>query len=236
MKANRSRLVLAGSIAVSVLLGCIANAQITYVDADYNVNTFLAPSAGGGTVATNGTDSVDGIWRVRGGFGLGVSDTTLPAGVIATGGSGTVYESTGNSSPSDDVPRVFTSVTNLTFNTYDVYLYFWSDQSASPWRVRAGLTDDVNPLSLYIGGATPSGTPTPVQINTDSSGRLFFQVNLGQVTGTSIDVFVEDAPATSNNERTWYDGIGYSVIPEPSTFALVGMGVAAMVVFRRRNS
>jgi hypothetical protein len=235
MKANRNRVVLAACMAAAFLLASMAHAQINYVDANYNVNTFLAPSAGGGAVATNGVDAVDGIWRYRTGFGLGVADITLPSGVIATGGSGTVYESAGNTG-ADDVPRVVTSVGSLALNTYDVYLYFWSDQAGSPWRIRAGLTDDASPLSLYIGGAAPSGTPTPTQINTDSNGRFFFQVNLGQVTGTSINVFVEDAPATSNNERTWYDGIGYSIIPEPSSLALAGMGVAAMLIFRRRKS
>jgi hypothetical protein len=57
------------------------------------------------------------------------------------------------------------------------------------------------------------------------------QALLGQVTGTSISVFVEDAPATTSSNRTWYDGIGYEV-PEPATMAILGLG--ALLMRRKR--
>jgi hypothetical protein len=216
-----------------------AGAAIIYVDATDGAagNTALAPSAGGGVWTTNTTDTVDAIWRFRTGFGLAPTATSPPsgAGSVTTGGAGTVYESTGNTATPDDVPRVVTTVSGLPSDTYNVYVYFWSDQSNSPWRVRAGLTDDPNPLSLYLGSNTPSGTPTPVNIATDSGGRIFYQVLLGQQTGTSLSVFVEDGPATGGTSRTWYDGIGYeSAIPEPASLAALGLGGLALLHRRRR--
>jgi hypothetical protein len=119
-------------------------------------------------------------------------------------------------------------VGGLSLGTYDVYVYYWSDQSSSPWRIRAGLEDTVDPLALFITG---SGTPTPIQVGTDTSGRKLWQASLGQVTGTSISVFVEDAPAANGNNRTWYDGIGYEV-PEPATMVILSLG--ALLIRRKR--
>ena len=218
----------------------MSQAVITYVDADFTVgtgNTLFAPSAGGGTITTNTTDTADGIWRYRAGFGLSPTNTAIPTGPIATGGTGTIYSGTDNSNPSDNVPRVVTTVGGLALNTYDVYIYFWIDQNGSPWRIRAGLEDTVEPLTLFIGSNSITSTDSPISWvgrddNTTNQGRRLLQAYLGQVTGTSISVFVEDAPAANGNERTWYDGIGYEVIPEPATMALLGLG--ALLMRRKR--
>lgn len=225
-----------------LVLGIMGMSEaITYMDANFTAgtgNTLYAPSAGGGAITTNTTDTADGLWRYRTGFGLSPTDTAIPTGTIATGGSGTIYESTGNVSPSDNVLRVVTTVTGLAMNTYDVYVYFWMDQNGSPWRIRAGLTDTIDPLTLFIGSNTITPTDTPISWvgrddNPTNQGRRLLQAYLGQVTGTSISVFVEDAPATSGIERTWYDGIGYEAVPEPATLALLGLG--ALAVFGKRK-
>ena len=194
------------------LLAAMSQARIIYVDAVFtggNVNTLYAPSAGGGAITTNTTDTTDGIWRYRAGFGLSPTDTAIPTGPIATGGTGTIYSGTDNSNPSDDVRRVVTTV-SVAQGVYDVYVYFWIDQNGSPWRIRAGLQDTVDPLTLFIGSNTFTATDTPISlVALDSSSRRLLQAYVGQTSGSSISVFVEDAPATNGNERTWYDGIGY---------------------------
>jgi len=99
------------SLLAVILLSAMSQAVIIYVDADFTAdtgNTLLAPSAGGGVVPTNTTDTVDGIWRYRSGFGLKPTDTVIPTSPIDLAG-GTVYESAGNSG-ADNVPRIVTTV------------------------------------------------------------------------------------------------------------------------------
>jgi hypothetical protein len=187
---------------------------------------------------------VDGQWRARTGNGIQPTATSPPSGAGLTTLNGTVYESGGNSG-GDDAPRLMTTVTGLPNDTYNVYVYFWNDQTNSPWQIRAGLTDDPNPLPRYVGsgtattigsavGTAPDGGNLPVLIATDNaggsgtpSGRRVWQVLLGQQTGTDIAVYVEDLPPTSSIQRAWYDGIGYesATVPEPTCLILAASAI-----------
>jgi hypothetical protein len=216
------------------LVAASAFAAPVYVDASLT-NTQFAPSAGGGALTTNSTDTADGIWRLRTSLGIDPAATAIPSGTITLTASNNVFESTGNSNPSDNVPRVVTTISGLASNTYNVWVLYWIDQAGSPWRIRAGLTDSVDPLPLFIGGG--AGTPPTNEPAgaVDSANRVLWKASLGQVTGTSINVYVEDAPATTNNERTWYDGVAYEAVPEPSALALAMAGAAGVLGLRRRR-
>jgi hypothetical protein len=205
------------------------SAAIIYVDAT-SANTAHAPSAGGGAwnAAAVGDVANDHIWRARANFGLLPTETVVPSGPYNTTG-GTIYESTGNSC-CDDVPRVVTTVA-APAGLKDVYAYFWSDQNSSPWRLRAGLVDTVDPLPLFVS----ADANTVDTLGRDGSNRRLWQAYLGQTSATSLAVYIDDAPATSGNERTWYDGIGYEVVvPEPSSLALLGISLCGLA-FRRKN-
>ncbi len=236
-----------------------AHGAIIYVDAtdgaSGNTQTALAVTGqvGVGAVWTPvAVDAVDGQWRARTGFGIQPTATTPPSGAGLATLNGTVYESGGNTG-GDNAPRLRTTVSGLPVDTYNVYAYFWSDQAGSPWQIRAGLIDDANPLPRYQGsgiattigsaaGSAPDGGNLPVLIATDTaggsntpSGRRVWQVLLGQQTGSSISVYVEDLPPTNGNERAWYDGVGYERIPEPTAMALIGIGLPFLIRSRRRN-
>jgi hypothetical protein len=232
----RVGLILAG---LTLVAAHASAAGIVYVDATdgAGANTTLVGGAQWGplTLDVQGAAS-DGIWDKRG-FGAGPT-------VYQNSRSGTV----------DNAHRLETTVP-VAAGTYNDYAYFWDDGS-SPWRMAASLTD--NPggdLPLYIGGGAPSGTPTPTQalaasfmspptggIVTNGSGQLvdsanrrMWQISLGQQTGTSIKVFVDDDPAQPDqNARTWYDGVGYERVPEPTSFALLGFGLGMLFIGRRK--
>lgn len=223
------------TVLAGVVLASSAQAAIVYVDAATS-NTALAPSAGGGAWTTVGTDTAsDNMWRLRPDFGQAPSATVPAAGAISTLG-GTIYESTGNNC-CDDVPRLATSASTPA-GLKDVYAYFWADQNGSPWRLAAGLTDTASPLALFTAGGAPSGTPLPVDTGgRDGSNRILWRAYLGQSTAASLTVFVDDAPATSGSERTWYDGIGYEnvgpIVPEPTSLSLIGFAAIGLLARRR---
>jgi hypothetical protein len=215
------------------------SAAIIYVDATTS-NTAHAPSAGGGAwnAAAVGDIAGDNIWRTRANFGLTPLATSVPpAGVISTTG-GTIYESSGNNC-CDDVPRIVTSAT-APAGLKDVYVYFWTNEFGQGWRIRAGLTDTVDPLPLFVGGGALAGTPLPVDTGVrdgqSNGGRRLYQAYVGQTSATSLAVFVDDGPGASGAERTWYDGIGYeaAAVPEPATLALLGTCLVSLA-FRRVN-
>jgi hypothetical protein len=65
-----------------------------------------------------------------------------------------------------------------------------------------------------------------------------YGVNLGQETvigGSAINFFIDqDGTTSGGTDRTWYDGVGYEVVPEPSSMALLGLGGLALILRRRR--
>jgi hypothetical protein len=124
-------------------------------------------------------------------------------------------------------------------DTYNVYAYFWSD--SSNWKLAADLTDNVGgdlPLYSKFSGASVTDSGASIfttAVLTSESGRTLWQASLGQVSGTSISVYLDDDPAQADaNGRTWLDGIGYEVIPEPATLGLVGIFGAGALFVRRR--
>jgi hypothetical protein len=214
-----------------------SQAQITYVDATDGVsgNTAIAPSAGGGVfngVVPETSTPNDGLWDKR-----------------AFANNATIFQNSGtNSNVDTNAVRLATTISGLAPGTYDVYVYFWTD-SARMWRIGASLSDSPGQLPLYmtdpVTGPSPgvvqyydgpifttvmSSTLEPNPFTTDvmiaDGNRYLLQAWLGAVTGTSFTVYIEgDRNMQSLFQRTWYDGVGYSAVPEPSTLALLVMGV-----------
>jgi hypothetical protein len=224
---------------VAASLVAHARAAIVYVDAthDSSGNTAVAPSAGGGVFNASGAlnnqgPASDGLWDVR-----------------AFGNGATIYQNVGGNSV-DDAQRLVTSAA-VPAGSYNVYAYFWSD-SSNTWRLRADLVDTLpGDLPLYLPGGSGvtqfySGSDATVLSNTidpnpfttavviAEGNRRLYQVALGQVTGTNISVYIDDGPAAAQTERTWYEGIGYEVIPEPASAGLFAMALLGLSSIRRR--
>lgn len=212
-----------------VLAGISAShAAITYVDATTSNTT------GSATYPTTGNLYADNLWSIR---TLAAADavnaTIFEAGPLRVGG--------------EDVPLLTTQITGLTVGqTYQIYTYYvsFATDTMQPWQIQTGLAP--GSLTTYVAGTgaslvaagstdlvTPGGSPVTVPTN----NRSYFQASLGTAVANSsgsISVYV-DAPAGTldANNRTWYDGVGYQLVPEPSS-ALLGLFGAVTLLRRRR--
>ena len=235
--------------AVTLALGAVsAQAQWTYVDAiDFslhpdgplgdpfafpgNENTFIDDGFGN-KVAPWVTDAsgTGALWRYR---------NTGPANVSYATNS---YEGR----LGDD--ELYTVLTGLTpGETYTLKLFgvwttanntwglAYSLDGGSTWSGTLDRDDVITGIGLGFGQGWVDTAGNPVVGSSDTRGNLIIGTMVADGSG-QIMVGVRAAPNTVS-ERGVYDGIGYAlgVVPEPSTFALAGLGAAAMLIFRRRK-
>jgi hypothetical protein len=152
---------------------------------------------------------------------------------------GEIYQSIDNNQSGKDARRLKSNAITLPGTPdqdYYVYVFWWADQSNSPWRVRAGLTEDECNAQLWIGGATPTGPTTPIQVGLDTAKRILWAAELDNDAegGSTIYIYTDDEPTDNSNHRTWLDAYGYGLdpVPEPVTIALLGLG--GLCLRRRR--
>lgn len=198
-------------------------APITFVDADL-ANTTL--DAGFpiilGTNATTTRVNGDDLWAYDTGFGNG-------PGVFAA-------------SADDVVGNVLeTTVSGLPSNTYDVYVFYLTstgNQTDANWDIEAQVGPNPPVIAAGLGDGIDPGTldfavaPTTAFQNGAIQMRA---IHIGTVTGTEFKVFISapDTVTGGGEPRTWYDGVGYAVVPEPGSLALIAMG--GLCVLRRRR-
>ncbi|HJQ80533.1 MAG TPA: hypothetical protein VJ828_11285 [Lacipirellulaceae bacterium] len=163
---------------------------------------------GSDVTMTNGSALNDGLWRWRGDQGsLGV------------------WEATGSNAQVENAVEIKTTVTSLISGLYDVFV-FYDSSTAGDWPIRAGLTSNPGMNQIYDrSGATPGSIAGfdpfsgPFALNFEvtppnaGSGQTMRYAKIGQfdVTDGNLLVFVDDLPATSSGNRTWYEGIGYQL-------------------------
>ena len=102
---------------------------------------------------------------------------------------------------------------------YDIFAYFWSDDDED-WRLMAGLESN-NLVDFRRFGSQHAEADQFASIETvsaNSNDLLLYRAYLGRtevIGGTDINVFIDDWQSfTGSAIRTWYDGVGYSLVTE----------------------
>ncbi|MEO0795254.1 MAG: hypothetical protein AAFX93_08840 [Verrucomicrobiota bacterium] len=223
-------------------IAAIQAQTVTYVDAiaDPLVGTTNTVATSGDPLATwyfdaGGTNPTDSLWNRRTGFA----------------NSSDVLQAKTNDPTPGSFQELTTTITGLTPGVqYQVYTFFWDAGNTQQWTLDTGLTS--GNLTLFangsdgVSGATAALDASSLTFSSPplitEADRTMFAADLGIVAADGsgeINIFVNNSTSVSNNSmRSWYDGVGYAAIPEPSTYALVGgflaLGIAIMA--RRRKA
>ena len=236
------------SLQLGMLLAAVASAcqaeLITYVDASDGAGGNTALSAGGvfTAVASPGGANNDDAWSKRSPF--------------ANGGSVFTSNDSGSGATAEDAPGLATTISGLVAgNAYEVFAYFWDGNGN--WRLKASLrelpplpnnTPGERPVSFSADGSA-SSTASPQAVAADfvvapliSEGdRRLRQAALGRIRANAsgqIVVYIDDLenPTVSTTQRTWYDGVGYALVPEPTSFVTFCIGMIALSLFRAHRA
>ena len=192
----------------------------TYVDAT-PTNTF-AVTGQGPTPDSPNQGATDNRWHRRIGFGNGGS--LLTADEAATGENANVLR---------------TSVTGLAAGEYDVWAYFWTDVDER-WQLQAGFTEST--LQFLDDRLAQLATLDDLQgamvVATPNGSHVMYRAYLGRVALDgieSLDVYIDDGLGAGAT-RTWYDGIGYAMVPEPLSIAPSALLLVALLRRTRRSN
>jgi len=222
IKFSPTKTILAPALALS--LSATANAAITYVDAD-GANTVTEPGGVSLTDPSVSTDNAgsttDGKWNKR-----------------PFGNNTTIWETWGTEG--GNLPMLATTITGLTpGDSYDAYVYFQSGDNTNTsqkWDVLAGLT--VGSLTNYTraNSTDANAADFTTSVIVAEGNRLLVQASLGTAqadAGGNITIYI-DSNGGGSSTRTWYDGVGYEAVPEPSAALLFGLGGLALLRRRRK--
>lgn len=190
--------------------------RIHYVDAS-EANTTQANGLPIGATGPDETEgAADGLWHWRSGVGNGGS-------VLASGGSG-----------GENAPMLKTTLSGLADGLYDIFAFFWADPNQD-WRIQVGF-DPNNLLLVRDNGAQQAEVAHfDGEVVLTAGSAALYRVYVGRtevINGSPISVFIDDLGADLTT-RTWYDGLGYALVPEPATIVVPASGLVVLFIRRK---
>jgi hypothetical protein len=177
---------------------------VNYVDAT-SANTMYANGAALQTSTPSANAGpTDSLWHQRTGVGNGGSVLTSSESAV------------------ENAPMLKTTISGLQDGTYDIFAYFWSDNDED-WRLMAGLENN-NLVDFRRYGAQHAEADQFISVDTvaaNGNDLLLYRAYLGRTSvagGSSVTAFIDDWQTTSGSAiRTWYDGLGYSLVTPVTT-------------------
>src|SRR5262249_18597007 len=143
--------------------------------------------------ATSGNTTLD--------TGAPISGWTTDA---TTGNGGSVLAATAAQ------PALKTTLTGLTDGKYDIFAYFWANQT-NDWRIQAGFTS--TSMQLYRDNGAQQAEASQFDepgMTLAGGGGFLYRAYLGRVDvtgGSPVGVLIDEFNASAAT-RAWYDGLG----------------------------
>jgi hypothetical protein len=181
---------------------------VNYVDANTTNTMYASGSALQTSTPSGSAGPTDNLWHQRTGFGNGGSVLTSSESAV------------------ENAPQLKTTLSGLADGAYDVFAYFWSDNDED-WRLMAGL-EASNLVDFRRYSSQHAEADQFVSIDSvaaNSNDLQLYRAYLGRtnvVGGSTITAYIDDWQASGAAIRTWYDGLGYSLVsdqlPVPGDF------------------
>lgn len=219
----------------ALIVGLIALTHTAQADAVFNFtdgNNFDNVGIGGFETATDGDNSIDVTLTTVdiGGF---TDNTTTSAITFASGGSDNHRTNTGINAlgVNSDGSGGYVSDEFANFNPGEVWIFEF-DEDVTLINLDFSSFDEADTRFTFSSADFTTFTISP----TDLSGNLYtFADDTVVSAGTDVQIEMSTVGAFDASNEARLDFLTVSVIPEPSSYALIGgLLVLAMGVFRRR--
>jgi len=99
-----------------------------------------------------------------------------------------------------------------------------------------GTGADTSAQIIILGWTGTATTWADALTSATMIGWTGSQLSTGSLSWNNTISVLPNPPAVITTGALGYNGLVLAAVPEPSTFALAGLGIASLLIFRRRNS